>query len=120
MALRRRAITNFKNAIEYDRVSIASASALDPKRAVCLLLTGTTAVNHIRKPRSGKNKILFIQWAAAATADLNHNAGSVPTGYAPMLLTGAANVTAPDANDIIMLMFNGTAWCQMAAFQALA
>lgn len=70
-------------------------------------ITGTTAIDFLTTTNWQAGSIVWLRFAAAAT--VNHNTGSPPGSTAPILLSGAANITFA-ANTVLGLIYDGTNW----------
>jgi hypothetical protein len=86
--------------------TVASASAIQlPSEGRAMAVTGTTTINHLAASYPGR----FVLLRFASSLTVTNNVGTVPSGYAPILLNGAANFAAT-VNDVLALMFDGANW----------
>lgn len=74
-------------------------------------ITGTTTINYISTGRWRAGSVVILKFGGSLT--VTHNAGTVPTGTAAMLLAGAANLSAT-ADDTLTLVYDGTTWREVA------
>lgn len=112
MAKRTRSIAQFLNDVEFTKgADIASATSITPGKGVFFDVTGTTTVTYIKKPRSGKARLLVIKTTGSQT--WTHGGGSPGAGFAALHLVGAANVSMT-ASDILILLYDGTVYRQLA------
>jgi hypothetical protein len=70
-------------------------------------ITGTGTIDFITTTNWQAGSRIVLRFAAAAT--VNHNTASPPGSTAPILLSGAANITFA-ANTILELVYDGTNW----------
>lgn len=92
--------------------SIASATSISPGAGVLFDVTGTTTTTYIKKPVHGKrSRLLILRTLASLT--LTNAGGAPPTGFAPMQLVGAANISMTAA-DLVILVYDGVKWQQIA------
>jgi len=68
-------------------------------------VNGTTTINYLPKMMDGTE----VSFEIASTPTITHNAGSVPAGYAAMLLAGAVNFVGT-ANDFITVVYRAGVW----------
>jgi hypothetical protein len=80
------------------------------------LLTGTTAIDYITKTGWAAGSVIVLLFGTSIT--LNHATGSVPATAAALSCFGAGNISATD-KDVLMFVFDGTVWRQMAPISAI-
>jgi hypothetical protein len=89
-----------------DMPAVVAANTIQlPPEGRAFAVSGATTINHLAKSYPGRMVLLHFSGAPTVT----HNAGAPPTGYAPILINGAANFVA-SANDVLALLYNGTSW----------
>lgn len=74
-------------------------------------ITGTTTINHITTTGWQAGSVIRLLFGTSLT--VTHNAGAPPANTAPILLSGAANLSAT-ANDSLTLVYDGTSWRECA------
>ncbi len=92
--------------------NIASASSMAPREGNFFDVTGTTTINYIVDDlfwQAGSQ--ITLQFDSALT--LTHNAGTVPTNFAELLLEGDVDFDVV-AGDLITLVFNGLEWLEVS------
>jgi hypothetical protein len=86
---------------------IASASVISPGLAADGAdITGTTTINHVNVAGWPIGRRYTFQFDASVT--VTHNAGAPPAGTVPLLLAGAANLSAT-AGDTLTVWYDGAA-----------
>lgn len=74
-------------------------------------ISGNATIDYISNTDWDIGSTIILQFSGAPT--MRHNAGSVPPGYAAILLAGGLNFGAT-ANDTLTLVYNGTNWVELA------
>lgn len=121
MAKRIRVQTDMRETFsQYKGSAVVAAATLSPSRGNQFNVTGNTGISHIRKTRSTSiinsvtrqaGSLLILQFTGTPT--VANNAGTVPTGFAPILLSGAADAIM-QAGSILVLVLGSTNWHELA------
>lgn len=74
------------------------------------IISNTTSVDGFATAGWQAGSVIIVETSGSITFN---NSGTVAAGFGQLLLVGAANVSMT-ANDLMMLVYDGTAWNQMA------
>src|SRR3954469_22820468 len=95
----------------YKGANLTAAAALALGTGNVFAVAGNTNINHIQVGRTQAGKILVLKFSGTPT--VAHNAGTVPSGYAAVILSGAANAVMA-ATSVLVLVYDGTNWVESA------